>query len=308
MISFCNFALMNLVNKNNPPKYDTFATIGFFDGVHLGHSFLLKELNTLAKNCNLQSLVVSFFVSPQQILNPSLKIKQLSTTEEKVALFEQLQLDNCLLLDFDKNLSQKTAFEFLSLLRNEFRVKKLLMGYDHRFGCDKISSFDKYKEIGKKIGVDVINCTSFLLKENNVSSSIIRNLVYNGRIEEANNLLGYTYSLTGEVKSGNKIGRKIGFPTANLTIDKSKLLPKNGVYIVDVIIKEKKFKGLLNIGTRPTINGENKTIEVHIIDFNEEIYKETITLNIKKYLREEQKFDSLDQLKAQIEIDKTNIE
>ncbi len=299
---------MNLVDKKNPPEHDTFATIGFFDGVHLGHSFLLKELNTQAKKYNLQSLVVSFFVSPQHILNPSTKIKQLSTTAEKIALFEQLQLNNCLLLDFDKNLAQKTAFEFLSLLKSEFRVKKLLMGYDHRFGSDKFSSFNEYKAIGKKVGVEVINCSSFLLKENNVSSSIIRNLVYNGRIEEANNLLGYTYSLTGEVKSGNKIGRKIGFPTANLTIDKSKLLPKNGVYIVDVIIKEKKFKGLLNIGTRPTINGENKTIEVHIIDFNEEIYKETITLNIKKYLREEQKFDSLDQLKAQIEIDKTNIE
>lgn len=306
--NFCNFVPMNRISESNPTQCDTIATIGVFDGVHLGHTFLLDELKAQAQKSGLQTLVISFFASPLQTLNPALEIHSISTAEEKMARFEQLQLQNCLMLDFDAALAQKTAYEFLCFLKTRFRVKKLLMGYDHRFGSDKISDLAEYKKIGEKAGVEVINCTSFLLNENRVSSSAIRSLILDGEIEAANHLLGYPYSLSGEITHGNKIGRTIGFPTANLSVSPQKLLPKNGVYVVDVLLDSNRFKGLLNIGTRPTLNGEDKSIEVHIIDFDEDIYKKTVVLKIKKRLRDEQKFDSLAQLKAQIAKDKTTIE
>lgn len=299
---------MNLIDSDNFPQCNTIATIGFFDGVHRGHSFLLQELNSLAKKDGLQSLVISFFSPPQKTLNPLSDVCLLSTSREKTAQFEALELDNCLLLNFDNVLAQKTALEFLCFIKSEFRVQKLLMGYDHRFGSDKILNFEEYKKIGEKVGVEILKCSPFLFENNEISSSKIRLLIKEGEIEKANFLLGYAYSLTGEVVLGNQIGRKIGFPTANLSVDSNKLLPKNGVYAVDVIVEGRQFKGLLNIGTRPTLNADGKTIEVHILDFNEEIYKKTIFVKIKRRLRDEQKFASLEELKAQIAKDKSNLE
>ncbi|MCB9071136.1 MAG: bifunctional riboflavin kinase/FAD synthetase [Prevotellaceae bacterium] len=295
---------MNILSNINRPNQNTVATIGFFDGVHLGHRFLLNELNVYAAQFGLESLVVSFVDSPQRILSPSSDIKLLTTSSEKLAIFSELGLQNCLMLNFDENIAAITSHDFLKLLHDTYRVKKLVVGYDHHFGSDRLGTFDDYVQLGKKIGVEVIACQPFVSDNLTVSSSKIRALLLEGAILKANQLLGSSYVMQGVVVSGNQIGRQIGFPTANLQLDVSKLIPKGGVYAVDVLFDNQVFKGMLNIGTRPTLSGAKQTIEVHIIDFDQDIYGETLILKFCKRLRDERKFDSINQLKAQLEHDK----
>lgn len=280
------------------------ATIGFFDGVHLGHRFLLNELKTYAAQFGLESLVVSFVDSPQRILRPSSDVSLLTTAKEKITIFSQLGLQNCLMLNFDENMAAITSYDFLKYLHDTYRVQKLLVGYDHRFGSDSVDTFDDYVHIGQKLGVQVIACRPFLTEDLTVSSSQIRTLLLQGDIIKANELLGSPYMMNGVVVSGNQIGRTIGFPTANLQLEVSKLIPKGGVYAVDVLFKEQLFKGMLNIGVRPTVLGETQTIEVHILDFEQNIYGETLTLKFRKRIRDEYKFASIVELKSQLENDK----
>lgn len=280
----------------------TVATIGFFDGVHRGHQFLLQELQRHARRCALESLVVSFNNSPLATLHPEKSVKLLTTSHEKTALFAQAEINNCLLLDFDKNLAQLTAREFLTWLSKNYGVQKLLVGYDHRFGSDGISSLDDYQTMGNELGIDIVPCPRFDSKEE-ISSSTIRNYIAEGNVEQANCLLGYRYAIEGVVVEGQQIGRKIGFPTANLKTNAEKLIPKNGVYAVEINHNAQIYKGLLNIGTRPTVEGNNRTIEVHLLNFDGDLYGEHLTLHIEKRLRDEYKFASLDELKNQIEKD-----
>ena len=283
------------------------ATIGFFDGVHLGHRFLLNQLNMYSTQFGLESLVVSFVDSPQRILSPNSDIKLLTTSSEKLAIFSELGLQNCLMLNFDENMAAITSYDFLKLLHDTYRVQKLVVGYDHHFGSDRLRTFDDYVQLGKKIGVEVIACQPFIAENLTVSSSKIRTFLLEGDIIKANELLGSPYTMQGVVVSGNQIGRQIGFPTANLQLDVSKLIPKGGVYAVDVMFDHVLFQGMLNIGTRPTLSGQKQTIEVHIIDFEKDIYGATLIIRFRKRLRDERKFESINELKAQLELDKSLI-
>lgn len=295
---------MNILSDKQKLNVQTVATIGFFDGVHIGHRFLLSELKTMAQKTGFESLVISFNNSPQKTLHPEKNIKYLSTPSEKTQLFADFGISYCLMLDFNTKIAQQNAETFLMWLKEVYGVKILLIGHDHRFGKDKISTFETYQKLGEKLNIEITQCSKFEDNGRQVSSSIIRLLISNGDIKLANQLLDYTYSITGKVIHGNKIGRTIGFPTANLKIDSEKLIPKNGVYIIETCINNQSYKGLLNIGIRPTINGNNQTIETHLIDFNKDIYDEKITLYIKKRLRDEIKFSSITELQQQIEIDR----
>lgn len=298
---------MNILSNINRPTHNTVATIGFFDGVHLGHRFLLNELNLYAAKFGLESLVVSFVDSPQRILSPDSDIKLLTTASEKLAIFSELGLQHCLMLNFDENMAAITSHDFLKLLHDTYRVEKLLVGYDHHFGSDRLQTFHDYVKLGEKLGVEVIPCKPFVAENLTVSSSKIRTFLLEGEIVKANELLGSPYTMQGVVVSGNQIGRQIGFPTANLQLDVSKLIPQRGVYAVEVIFSNHVFKGMLNIGTRPTLWGEKQTIEVHILDFEQDIYGEILVLKFRKRLRDERKFNSIDELKAQLEHDKSLI-
>lgn len=295
---------MNILNYTQTLNNQTIATIGFFDGVHTGHQFLLSKLQTLSQASAMDSLVVSFNNSPQKVLYPERTIKILTTPTEKIALFSQKDISHCLMLNFDTKIATLRANDFLQNLKQNFGVQKLLIGYDHRFGSDAMASFEDYQKLGSELGVEIIQCPRFDNNGIQVSSSKIRLCISEGDIETANRLLGYNYTITGKVVHGNKIGRTIGIPTANLNVDNEKLIPKNGVYIIESNIKNHVYKGLLNIGIRPTINGSSQTIETHLIDFNGDIYDEKITLYIKKRLRNEIKFSSIAELQQQIEIDK----
>jgi len=298
---------VNILSDTNRPNKNRFATIGFFDGVHLGHRFLLNRLNEYAAQFGLESLVVSFADSPQRILSPNSDIKLLTTSSEKLEIFSELGLQNCLMLNFDHQLALKTSAEFLRDLRDRFCVRRLLMGYDHHFGSDKLSTFADYVVLGQTMGVEVDACSPFVSGEVTVSSSKIRDYLQQGDIENANRLLGADYTLTGFVASGSQIGRQINFPTANLTLPAEKLVPRNGVYAVEVDVCGKAYKGMLNIGVRPTVAGNHQTVEVHILDFEGNIYGTPVTLRLKKRLRDERKFESLDELSRQLQHDRETI-
>lgn len=295
---------MNILNYTQTLNNQTIATIGFFDGVHTGHQFLLSKLQTLSQASAMDSLVVSFNNSPQKVLHPKRTTKILTTPTEKTTLLTQIGISHCLMLDFDMTIAKLCANDFLQNLKQNFGVQKLLIGYDHRFGSDAMASFEDYQKLGSELGVEIIQCPRFDNNGIQVSSSKIRLCISEGDIETANRLLGYNYTITGKVVHGNKIGRKIGIPTANIEPNIDKLIPKNGVYIVKTTIDKHTYKGLLNIGIRPTIDDGNKTIETHLIDFNGNLYGQTIALQIEKRLRSEKKFASLEALQQQIETDK----
>ena len=280
------------------------ATIGFFDGVHLGHNYLLEQLKSEALARGMQSMVVTFANHPRLFFDPNCGLKQLTLSEEKVDLLTQKGVDEVVMLQFDEHLSKLTSREFMQLLVEKYDVKVLLMGYDHRFGSDRSSSFDEYVEYARQIGLEVERCDGFSESEVMVSSSKVRRALELWDIPMANKLLGYKYFLKGRVVAGQKIGRQIGFPTANLGVDTLKLIPSDGVYVVEVIVKEDFYRGILNIGSRPTVDGDKRTIEVHIMGYEgEELYGEELELRFLSFLRHEQRFSSLDDLREQIRKD-----
>ena len=280
------------------------ATIGFFDGVHLGHNYLLEQLKSEASVRGMQSMVVTFANHPRLFFNPNCGLKQLTLSDEKVGLLTQKGIDEVLVLQFDEHLSKLTSREFMQLLAEKYDVKVLLMGYDHRFGSDRSTSFDDYVEYARQIGLEVKRCDGFSESEVMVSSSKVRRALELWDIPLANKLLGYKYFLKGRVVAGQKIGRQIGFPTANLDVDTLKLIPSDGVYVVEVIVGEDIYRGILNIGSRPTVDGDKRTIEVHIMGYEgEELYGEELELRFLSFLRHEQRFSSLDDLREQIRKD-----
>ncbi|MDR0829754.1 MAG: bifunctional riboflavin kinase/FAD synthetase [Prevotellaceae bacterium] len=305
---------MQILSQENIIKEKTCATIGFFDGVHLGHRFLLEKLKKTAVSSNFCSLVVTFKNHPQSFLGTLNEVGArhalplLSTENEKLDLISEINPDFCLLLDFNNEISSMKAADFLLFLKNNYSVEKLIIGYDHRFGADKISDFEQYKIIGETLGIEVEQCEPLYLPDNQgVSSSKIRKLLIDGNVETAKDLLGREYSISGIVKSGEKIGRTIGFPTANLSVDFQKQIPKAGVYSVEVEIKSGVFIGMLYIGNRPTLDGKNLTIEVNIFDFSEDIYNQKISLKLKHFIREDKKFNSLQELKNHLVKDKKKV-
>ncbi len=298
-----------ITNLNIPIAEKTAVTVGFFDGVHLGHKVLLEDLKLHASALGLKSAVITFPVHPRQVLNSEFIPQLLTTTAERVNLLAKTGIDMCILLPFDKEMAKKTSFEFMqTILKDVLNASFLLVGHDHRFGSDRDSDLSTYIEHGKSIGIAVKGDNPYINNDTCISSSVIRRCLNSHKLLEANAFLGYDYFIEGTVVGGKKIGRTIGFPTANIApTDNRKLLPADGVYAVIVNINEKRHKGMLNIGTRPTINdSHDKSIEVHIIDFEESIYNKLIKVEFVSFLRHEMRFNSLDDLVDQLIKDKTN--
>lgn len=277
------------------------ATVGFFDGVHLGHCYLLQKLQTMAKELNTASVVFSFSVSPRRILHSDYIPQLLTTKEERLQLLQQTGVDRVVMLDFER-LQHLTAHDFLCMIHRDYGVDTLLMGYDHRFGSDGLTAFADYEKASVGTGVELLQMEQYT--EEKVSSTVVRCLLTEGKIAEANRLLGYAYSLSGTVVEGKHIGRTLGFPTANIALsDKDKLIPASGVYTAEVMVQNRYYKGLLNIGSNPTTGDNHLSIEVYIIGFSGTVYGEPITVCMQRFLRHECKFDSLEALQAQIERD-----
>lgn len=282
------------------------ATIGFFDGVHVGHRFLLDRLKAEAKQRGKKSLVISFDVHPKTILSTNYLPPLLSTNEEKLQLISKCGVDNCVFLHFSREMASLTAYEFLkSIIVEQLGVDTLLIGYDHRFGHNREEGFDDYIRYGKELGLHVLHAGSYNVDDRHISSSVIRRLLLNGKVEDANSLLCRPYSLKGIVVNGRKIGRTIGYPTANIKIsDELKLIPESGVYAVKVLVQGRLYKGMLNIGKRPTVSRSNKVfIEVYLVDFKQDIYNEDIEVIFCRRLRAETKFKNLESLTQQLRED-----
>lgn len=286
------------------------ATIGFFDGVHLGHRFLIDQLKKVAAEKGLPSAVITFRVHPRAVLHADYQPKLLNTWEEKLAQLATTGVDYCLILDFTLELSRFSAAEFITkILAEAFRVKALLIGYDHRFGHDRAEGFDQYVVYGKALGMDVIQALPYDNGQTKVSSSEVRRLLAEGEVKQASVLLSYPYSLKGKIVKGHQVGRTIGFPTANLSVEDSrKILPGNGVYAVWAVLSGKRYKGMLSIGNRPTLDdGNSQSIEVYLLDFSGDLYGKEIEVSFVSKIRDNRKFPSLLALKSQLEQDRQTV-
>ena len=289
------------------------ATIGFFDGVHIGHCHLIKMLKKVARERGVKSCVITFDRHPRQVVQPEWCPEMLTTLDEKKQLLEATGIDRCEVLHFDREMANQSARDFmLHTLKERLGVSILATGYDNRFGHNRSEGFDDYVRYGKEIGIEVIRGDELTDGSNNVSSSSIRRMLKEGRIEDATRYLGHEYTITGTVVAGEHIGRTIGFPTANIRPnDSNKLIPEKGVYAVDVWSENEDFssrRAMLNIGTRPTFDGKATTIEVHIPHFEGNLYGKTLTIAFIKKTRDERKFDSPEALVEQLNKDLINIE
>ena len=282
------------------------ATIGFFDGVHLGHRFLIEQVKELAKDQGLRSALITFPVHPRQVMKSDYRPELLTTPEEKIELLKAQGVDYCIMLDFTVELSQLSALSFMKdILQQRYNVSTLIIGYDHRFGHNRSEGFEDYVRYGQQIGMNVYRAQACMIDDLNISSSLVRTHLLEGKIDLSTRYLGYNYSIEGVVVGGYRVGRTIGFPTANLDLRESnKLIPSDGVYAVRVEVKGCLYAGMLNIGYRPTLdNGSKKSIEVHILRFDEDIYDEKIRLYFVSRIRSEMKFSRLDELIAQLKRD-----
>ena len=284
----------------------TVVTIGTFDGVHLGHRKILEQITNNAANSNCESLVLTFFPHPRMVLQEDSEMKQLNTLDEKIALLDNLGVDNLVIHPFDKEFSRLTAEEFVKeVLVGIFKVKKIIIGHDHRFGRNRTANIDDLITFGQTYGFDVEQISAEEINTVSISSTKIRNALLEGNVELAADYLGYNYSVTGTVSKGKQLGRTIGYPTANIQLDeKYKLIPLNGVYIAKSIIDGKVVHGMMNIGTRPTVDGTTQTIEINFFNFKQDLYDQKISVLLLKRMRSEQKFESIDALKNQLGIDK----
>ena len=295
--------IKNLQNYNE--KTSLALSIGMFDGVHFGHQSIINQLNTVAKNKNLESAILTFWPHPRIIFNPEDDLKLLNTIEEKTYFLQKHGIQHLFLQEFNEEFRNLTGEEFVKqILVDKLNVKYLIIGHDHTFGKNKSGDFALLKKMAPDFGFEVHQVEAVNFHEKNISSTQIRNVLSAGNVIEANEMLGYLYSVSGKVIHGKKIGRTIGYPTANIEVDSLKILPKKGAYIVDVFVKNQHLKGMLSIGTNPTVDGKNLTVEVYILDFNEAIYGEEISVNFREFLHEEIKFESLEKLIERLDEDK----
>lgn len=280
-------------------------SLGMFDGVHLGHKSIMDELNAIGEKNNLETAILTFWPHPRFVFNPDENLKLLNTKDEKQSLIEKYGIDNLFLKAFDEEFRNLTGEEFVrKILIGRLNVKYLIIGYDHSFGKNKSGNFALLQKLSGELGFEVEQMEAINIHENNISSTKIRNALSAGDILRANEMLGYAYPVSGTVVHGKKIGRTIGYPTANIETDSIKILPKKGAYIVEVFIEGKQHKGMLSIGTNPTVNGEKLTVEVYILDFSEDIYGKEITVKFRYFLHEEIKFEGLEKLIERLDEDK----
>ncbi|WP_369752734.1 bifunctional riboflavin kinase/FAD synthetase [Flavobacterium sp. WC2409] len=289
---------------SSPKK--TILTLGTFDGVHVGHKKILERIIQNTANKKYESLVLTFFPHPRMVLQEQSEIKLLNTIPEKINLLEKIGIENLVIHPFDETFSRLTAEEFVStVLVDQFHIHKIIIGHDHRFGRNRTANIDDLINFGKQYGFEVEQISVQEINDLSVSSTKIRNALLEGNMNLANEYLGYDYFLTGTIFKGKQLGRTIGFPTANLKIEENyKLIPLNGVYIVKSTIAQKTVYGMMNIGFNPTVKGESLSIEIHYLDFDADLYDQKVTVSILKYLRPEEKFDSVDTLKKQLQKDK----
>lgn len=276
-----------------------------FDGVHLGHKSIIDELINVGSQNDLETAVLTFWPHPRFVFNPDENLKLLNTLEEKKFLMEKYNIENLFLKEFDEEFRNLMGEEFVrQILIEKLNVKYLIIGYDHSFGKNKSGNFELLQKLSKELDFEVEQMEAINIHENNISSTKIRNALSAGNIKEANEMLGYSYSVSGTVVHGKKIGRTIGYPTANIETESIKLLPKKGAYIVEVFVKNQQHKGMLSVGTNPTVNGEKLTVEVYILDFEGDIYDEEITVKFRDFLHDEIKFEGLEKLIERLNDDK----
>lgn len=282
----------------------TVFTLGTFDGVHIGHTKIIERLLN-ASSEEEQSLVLTFFPHPRMVLQEESDIKLLNTIAERTELLQKAGLQNLIIHPFDQAFSRLTAEEFVkNVLVDIFNIKKIIIGHDHRFGRNRTANIDDLIIFGKEYGFEVEQISAQEIDEVSISSTKIRNALTEGKIALANEYLGYNYFFSGTVVHGKKLGRTIGFPTANLKIEESyKLVPAIGVYAVKCTVKNQVINGMLNIGTNPTVQGQNISIEVNLFDFEADLYDQKIKVELIKRIRDEQKFASVDDLKTQLHKD-----
>lgn len=284
----------------------TVLTLGTFDGVHIGHKKILEKViqNTFEETT--ESLVLTFFPHPRMVLEDKSEMKLLNTLSEKIELLEKSGLENLVIHPFDEKFSQLTAHEFVkTVLVDQFNIKKIIIGYDHRFGKNRTANFDDLVAFGKLYDFEVEQISAQEIETVSVSSTKIRTALDEGNMKKANEYLGYDYFLTGTIIKGKQLGRTIGFPTANLKIEEDyKLIPRNGVYIVKSELNRKTVFGIMNIGFNPTVEGQNLSVEIHYLDYNEDLYDQKISVSLIHFVRTERHFESVTLLKEQLEKDK----
>ncbi|PCI97098.1 MAG: riboflavin biosynthesis protein RibF [Flavobacteriales bacterium] len=286
----------------------TAVTIGTFDGVHNGHKVIIEQLKNAAKTIDGESVILTFFPHPRMVLYPDNNdLRLLNTINERILMLEKSGVDHLIIHPFSKEFSRLNSTEFVrDILVNKLNVTTLVIGYDHHFGRNREGSFEHLQELAPLYGFKVEEIAAQEIQQVNISSTKVRLSLLSGEINAANQFLGYHYFIKGTVIDGNKIGKTINFPTANIKVDEwYKLIPTKGVYAVKTIVNGNVFDGMLNIGNRPTINeNNNETIEVNIFNFDEDIYTKEIQIEFYDRIRDEQKFENLESLKKQLEIDK----
>lgn len=286
------------------------VTIGTFDGVHTGHKQILQRVNKAKAELGGESFIFTFHPHPRQVLFPQQSdLKLLTLTEEKLQLLEQAGIDHVLVYPFTKEFSQLSASEYVkNILVDAIGVKKLIIGYDHKFGNNREGNIESLKKFALQYDFEVEEIPAYEIDNSNVSSTKIRKALEQGDIQTANEFLGYEYFVSGTVVQGKKLGRELGYPTANIEVaDKAKLIPQNGIYAVTTIAENVRYKGMMSIGYNPTTDTDNKVkLEVNIFNFDKDIYGREIAIHFHERLRSEEKFTSLDELKKQLEQDKKN--
>ncbi len=285
-------------------------TTGTFDGVHFGHKIIIDRLKEIAKNQNGETVLLTFSPHPRMVLFPDdHNLQLINTMDEKIKLLEKAGIDHLIIYPFTKAFSRTTSMQFVrDIIVNELKTHKLVIGYNHHFGRNREGSFEHLKEYAPLYGFEVEEISAQLIDHVTISSTKIRKALLSGDVSKAADYLGYNYALQGLVTKGQQIGRTLGFPTANLKVlDESKLVPRDGVYAVYVEVTGQSFKGMMNIGNNPSLIFKKHSIEVHIFDFDSDIYNEQIEVRFVKYIREETSFDNLNNLKIQLEQDKANI-
>lgn len=282
------------------------VTSGTFDGVHLGHQKILNRIREIARNIQGETVLITFWPHPRLVLYPDEhKLRLLSTFEEKTKLLRSFGIDHLVTIPFTKEFSQLSSREFIEMvLVDEIQTKKLVIGYDHRFGKNREGSFEYLQQHHSEFGFELEEISRQDVDEIGVSSTKIRTALETGNISTATSCLGRPYELNGLVIKGQQIGRSIGFPTANIHIPNDyKLIPKDGVYAVEASVNGSLYKAMLNIGNRPTVGGTKKTVEAHLFDFQGDLYDKQVTIYLRAFLREEQKFENLEALKNQLALD-----
>lgn len=282
----------------------TIATIGTFDGIHIGHQKILNSLVRFGKENSLKSVVITFDPHPRKIINKINSIELINTIEEKKEKLKTLGIDYLIIQKFDEKFSEIEANKFVEILKNNINIEKLIVGYDHRFGKNRNADINDLKKYGKELNFEVIEIDALEIEEVNISSTKIRLAIKDGNIRLANSYLGYNFFLSGKVVKGHSRGKELGFPTANLKIEENKIIPKNGVYLIKSKIDHQNIYGMMNIGYNPTFNNKSKKIETHFFNLNKNLYGKIIKIELLEYIREEKRFETVDDLIQRLKLDR----